>query len=301
MPSSPPQSLTTDQWLKALEENMQDLETASPDKTFKGVIYGGSGAGKTVLSVMLAQHVTPKNKTILYIDYAEGWTSLENHPAYKARVKRQKINGLSNLEGIALLIQNAKGSFADVGCIIIDEYSSFVDRDLDQIVKKRSAEDARLDPDTPDRPAYNISKTRALRYLSPLIHLSNVHLIVVAHEKEDKDANQVVRFAPSFNPSAARSIKEPMHVICRLENETKNVGGALVDSRTVQVHPSYKAVAKCRIAGLDRVVTTNKFISVVKEWVAGKVKTQEEAQPVNDAENTVDLENYEGLTPVQGE
>src|SRR5947209_9211116 len=204
---------TTAQWLDLLEKNLQDLENETSAKTLKALIYGASGVGKTVQSIALAQAITPPGKTIVYCDSGNGWVSLDNHPELKTRVHRLQDGMITTLEGVANLIQRKAGVFADVGCVIVDEYSTIVDNDLSLIVKERAAKDDTKDPDTPTQPDYNTSKNRGVKYANQLFLLKGVHVILVAHERADKDSRNILQISPLFNPKLGSRIREAVHLV----------------------------------------------------------------------------------------
>ena len=90
----------------------------------KGLIYGPSGVGKLSkqLSLLKLSH-HPALRLSLYLGSGNGWVSLSNHEGTRERVNRLKIGMITTLEGIARLIRERQGEFANVGCVIVDEYS----------------------------------------------------------------------------------------------------------------------------------------------------------------------------------
>ena len=114
-----PTSSAEQAWLNSLMDRMTDLNTARACLNL--LLYGDSGVGKTVASVQIAQHLTPKEKNILYIDSGEGWVSLQNHPKLLSRVHRMTLSKSGQLEDIANAIQKKMGFFGTVGAVIVDE------------------------------------------------------------------------------------------------------------------------------------------------------------------------------------
>ncbi len=275
---------TTAQWLSMLEANLQDLENETSGKAFKALIYGASGVGKTVQSIALAQAITPPDKTIVYCDSGNGWVSLDNHPELKTRVHRLQVPMITMLEGIANLIQRKAGAFADVGCIVCDEYSTIVDNDLSLIVKERASKDDSKDPDTPTQPDYNTSKNRGVKYATGLFLLEGVHVILVAHERQDKDSRNILQLSPLFNPKLGSRIREAVHMVAYLSvKEMRKEGDSTqkVEKRVFQVHPTPMIVAKTRIGGLKPEVSYEELKTVMVKWVGGNKPLDKKVNDTN--------------------
>jgi len=297
--SSSGKAPSTAQWLAMLEQNLEDLENYQHGRAFKALFYGASGVGKTVQAIAIAQAITSHNKTILYLDSGNGWVSLDNHPELKTRVNRIQIGLITTLEGVANLIQRKAGSFGTVGCVIVDEYSTIVDNDLSMIVSERAKKDDNKDPDTATQPDYNTSKSRGVKYANQLFLLGDVHVILVAHERQDKDSRNILTISPLFNPKLGARLREAVHLVTYLSiKEVRREGDATKkDSKRVfQVHPSTTIVAKTRIGGLQPEVDYDTLKARLVKWVGEK---QEKVIEMTDDELEKALleENFEG-TPV---
>jgi hypothetical protein len=244
---------------------MESLSTTVP--TFKGMLYGVSGVGKTVHSVMIAQDITPLDKDILFIDTAEGWVSLENHPELKNRVTRMRYVNLKQIEALCKAIRTDQSSFANYGTIILDEASSAADTALDEVVKFRASQDRGKDPDTPTQPDYGTTTNRVRKTYMDLLTLPGVHVILVSHARKDKDNRNVEVTSPSFLPKLGQKIKQPLHLIAHLS------GNEIDDKyvRIMQVHPTRTIDAKCRIGGLEPQVEYTVFSQRLQGWLAGNV------------------------------
>jgi hypothetical protein len=258
-----------------LEANLQDLEDNN-ERSLKALIYGPSGTGKTVQSVALAQAITRPEEQIIYCDSGNGWVSLENHPTLKRRVKRIQIGKITTLEGIGDVTSRKVGAFANVGAIIVDEYSTIVDNDLSFIVRERASKDETKDPDTPTQPDYNTSKNRGVKYANKLFLLDRVHVILVAHERQDKDSRNILKISPLFNPKLGARLREAVHLVAYMDMTNRRVEGDSTrreQVRTIQVHPSETVVAKTRIGGLEPVVNYKQLETGVKKWLEGNAET----------------------------
>lgn len=272
------------QLLAALESSFVPLEETEAFGKF--LIYGASGTGKTVWAMKLAQEITPSGKDIIFIDAVEGWVSLINHPELKNRVRRTRYQGLSQIETLCQAIQAKAGSFANVGCIVCDEYSTMARNDVDVVVTARAAKEAEKDPDVATFTDTGASTRRMDRGTRKLLNVTadGVHLIIIAHERKDKDKSNIEVCAPSFMPAFNAIVKESMHVVGRMSaNEGIDDKGNPVYRWSIQVHPTRQVVAKSRVGGLAVHNSPARFISVTKAWLEGTGTTEKlDRKPVND-------------------
>jgi len=272
------------QLLAALESSFVPLEETEAFGKF--LIYGASGTGKTVWAMKLAQEITPPGKDIIFIDAVEGWVSLINHPELKNRVRRTRYQGLSQIETLCQAIQAKAGSFANVGCIVCDEYSTMARNDVDVVVTARAAKETEKDPDVATFTDTGASTRRMDRGTRKLLNVTadGVHLIIIAHERKDKDKSNIEVCAPSFMPAFNAIVKESMHVVGRMSaNEGIDDKGNPVYRWSIQVHPTRQVVAKSRVGGLAVHNSPARFISVTKAWLEGTDTTEKlDRKPVND-------------------
>ena len=278
---------------------MEDLTQSRP--SFKGLIYGVSGVGKTVAAVQIAQEITDSTKTIHYIDTAQGWVSLMNHPELITnRVKRMKYINLAQIEALVRAVRLGEDEFGDIGTIIVDEATSAADTALDEVLKYRASQDKGKDPDTPTQPDYNTTTNRVRKTYNELLTLEGIHVIFVAHTRKDKDARNVEVQSASFLPKLGQKIKQPLHLIA-------NLSGNEVDKKYIrifQVHPTRTIDAKCRIGGLPPQVEYPQLIHQVKGWLQGNVHEVEETALVADNDPEVTsrvLIQTDSVVTIEGE
>jgi hypothetical protein len=283
---------TTQNYLERLRATMESLTDSQP--SFKGMIYGVSGVGKTVAAIQIAQEITPENKTIQYIDTAQGWVSLMNHQELITdRVKRMRYSNLRQIEALTLAIRLGADEFGDIGTVVFDESTSAADTALDEVLKYRASQDRSKDPDTPTQPDYNTTTNRVRKAFNELLTLEGVHVIFVAHARKDKDNRNIEVVSPSFLPKLGQKIKQPLHLIA-------NLSGNEIDQKYVrifQVHPTRTIDAKCRIGGLPPQVEYPILMRQMKGWLRGNVRTEPETQLVQD----VDPENPSVNVVIEGE
>lgn len=284
---------TEAEYLTRLRATMEKLTDSVA--SFKGMIYGVSGVGKTVAAMMIAQEITLPDKRILYIDTAEGWVSFKNHPDLKERAERMRYANLQQLEALCHAIRNDAEPFNQFGSIILDEASSAADSALDEVLKFRAAQDRGKDPDTPTQPDYNTTTNRVRKTYMDLLTLPGVHVILVSHARKDKDNRSVEVTSPSFLPKLGSKIKQPLHFIAHLSgNEIPGEESKYV--RLFQVHPTRTIDAKTRIGGLPPQVEYPQLMTQMKKWLGGEVPTVDNIVLVkdHDPEVPVTVEAIEG-------
>lgn len=269
-------------YLDRLRATMEALSESQP--SLKALLYGVSGVGKTVASMEIAKAITPPDKTIQYIDTAQGWVSFMNHPGMiDGQTKRMRYVNLGQLEVLTHAIRQGAGEFGNIGTIILDEASSSADTALDEVLKYRASQDKSKDPDTPTQPDYNTTTNRVRKAFMDMLTLEGVHVILVSHARKDKDNRGVEVTSPSFLPKLGQKIKQPLHLIGHVtvnEIDDKYV-------RLFQVHPTVRIDAKSRVGKLEPMVEMPVLLNRIKGWLEGNVPTVRVGQIYND----IDPEN----------
>lgn len=234
---------------------------------FKGAVYGMPGTGKTVTSFRIAQALATEEKPgILYIDTAENWSSLLNHPELMDNVLRFQYTTWDDMLIMANMILNEEPPFNKIGSIIIDEYNSYTDYDVRWITEQRSKH-AELDskpyrdPYFPQLPDYLSGVIRSDLLLDGLMKL-DVNLICVSHAAKDKDTRWL---APDMGAKTRQGFIRKLHVVAYAELNDKVKGN---DRFTLRLTPlaSQKIEAKGRIGRLGDVVTVDQLIDAYKNW-----------------------------------
>src|SRR5216117_4074168 len=102
--------------LDALMDSMFNLEDARKHITFKGLIYGDPGAGKTVLASSIGE------KVLFIVADPDGWQSLLNHPklGLGTRIIPMQYKGLSQLEALADAFTDGDAYFYQFDTVILD-------------------------------------------------------------------------------------------------------------------------------------------------------------------------------------
>lgn len=252
--------------LAALEESFILMD----DKrlTFKGLLYGVSGVGKTVEAMEIAQIVTPEDKEILFIDTSDGWVSLLNHPGLTRRTRPMAYKGLSQYEALVAALSEGAGSFGKVATIVFDEISTTAKRDLLNVAQATGLGEY----EAAEFKHYNIATRRMERILMELLKLRETHnLIFVSHmkERENKRTGISIR-QPSVMPAFGETLKESLHLVAFMQADIKHSEkdtGTAKYVWTMQVHPSKMTVAKTRIGGLDIIVTPKVLNERLKTWI----------------------------------
>lgn len=221
--------------LEALERTF--IEFDDKRLTFKGLIFGLSGMGKTVEAMEMAQIVTPPDKKILFIDTSDGWVSLMNHPQLMRRSKPIAYRGLSQIKMIVEALKAEQGSFAGYGTLVFDEISTTAKRDAPRVYEATGLKEF----EAAEFKHYNIATRRMEDVLSKVMELRETHnLIFVSHMKERKNKRtEIVVREPSVMPAFGETLKEALHVVAYMQADIKHSDKDKTAKYywTMQVHP----------------------------------------------------------------
>lgn len=267
--------MATNEQLEQLLSMMGNPEEEHPRA--HNVVFGESGVGKTVEALALAQAITPEGQQIVYIDSANNWSSLNNHPSLKKRVRRASYLGLGQLDAMMDGKESGHEFFGTVGCWVVDELSSIAKLDLDGVLQRRAANDKSKDPDAPTQPDYYAATERLRRRVNRMVTLDS-HTVFVCHMREDKDEKSRMTIRPDFMPAFGKKLRELCdNVAYMIAEEFTNENGAPEYRRFLQVHPTGRVVAKTRVGGLGVVVTPREFNLATLEWTQGRRQTNEDS------------------------
>lgn len=257
---------TAQELLKELEDSF--ILLSDKRLTYKSLIYGVSGVGKTKEAMEEAQIVTPEDKEILFLDTSDGWVSLLNHPHLCRRTRPMAYKGLSQLTTLVDALEAGAGSFASVGTVVFDEISSAAKRDFVNVMDGTGLGEF----DAPEFKHFNIATRRLEKVLDQILRLRESHnLIFVSHMKERKDERtKIVTKAPSIMPAFAETVKESLHLVTFMQADIKHSNtetGPASYYWSMQVHPSKMVTAKTRIGGLNVVVTPEQLHERLRTWI----------------------------------
>lgn len=269
-----------EQFLSKIESHIN--ENDDPHGSVKLMLYGDSGTGKTTAAMQLAHEITPKGKTTCYMDTSQGWWFIA--PNLRENAFRVSTSDLGIIQNVAKACENKLGRFADVGTIVIDEHSSIAHTDLLNITKKNSDKsDKGKDQFAPEWKDMNSSSNRVLLVSIMLVVLQGVNVIFISHERSDKEESTgVVTFGPLHLPKYSSRLSGLLNLVGRVTADmsiSDNEG--ITYSREIQIHPTRRVVAKCKIGGMENKVRVKpeELINVISNWL--KVKEEPEIETVS--------------------
>ena len=257
------------QVLEYLYSSMTTMEEASP--TANIILYGESGVGKTKEAMEIAQAITPPDKKILFVDSHVGWQTLLNHPELQRRTVRIPWENVAQQQAIIQMIDKKAGRFADFETIVFDEYSSMAKKDLDKVVAARAGDNSGKSDDVGTQPDFYYNTERMRRLMEDMFNL-NLNLIVVAHMRYDKDNRGVEREGPAFMPKLSTTLREMSSVVAKMTATQVTVNDEAIYERMLQVHPTARTIAKCRVGGkngksLPVMLPPDEFRPALVEWL----------------------------------
>lgn len=258
--------------LEALNDSFLD----STSLTYKGIIYGDPGVGKTVLGATIGKRV------LFVVADPDGYQSLINHPelGLGTRIKPIEYKGISQLEYIAdAILEGAKG-FSEFDTINVDTLSHVSGLDLDLVTKvnikkkgyqggEESLEKMKFDY---ERDMFGVYNQNSLRIKSVIHKLfsANVNVVCTAHTYQRKiRATNTERTEPLFPPAVLAAINANVSMLAYM---TANEAGLDSDGtvkyhRQIQYHPTRTIMAKTRIGGLPITEDDPILTTIVEEWL----------------------------------
>lgn len=237
---------------------------------FKMCLFGPPGSGKTVKAAE-----APKP---LVLDVEGSARSLLNHSWTRdtpvAPVK-------STLELEDLIFDARDGKLDEYETLIIDTFSELEARSLsERLIARHRIDSSKYDPYTPQMLDYKWNGERLRRLTVALFDLPH-NVILVVHDTEQKDDEDgKIYIRPGLAPKLAKTVRGLMHVTGYLTSELTE-GGEFRQS--LQVHPTGRVQAKCRVGGLPVIIQNPNLEDIFKANVE---------MPVEEAE-TIRLEGEE--------
>ena len=258
---------------KALDELATFMHAGEDFKSqFRGMVYGASGVGKTVLAMQMAQKLVPRGCKILFIDSAQGFATLQINQKWRDLTTnsiRMQYKNLDQLKAVAQALKEKAAPFDNIRVVILDEGSSIAEQDLIAVSKYRTAKDS--ERDEPNENQWSDRNIMYNRYTDFYYELSAapVHIITIAHET--KDEKGTIKTRPSFGPKLYGKVTEKMHLVGRVV-ATETNGDY---KRTVQVKPTRTIEAKTRIDSLnnlDTEVSFQKILEAIEVFKGGEAE-----------------------------
>lgn len=275
--------------LNALTGSMMD-ET---NLTFKGIIYGDPGVGKTVLGAAIGK------KVLLVAGDPDGWQSLINHPelGLGTRIKVMEYQGLKQLEYLADAIVDGAKPFDEFDTINIDTLSHVSGVDLDLVTRvnidkkgykggEKTLENMKFDYTQDMFGVYNQNALRVKAAIHKLF-AANVNIVATAHTYQRKiRATNTERTEPLFPPAVLAAINANVSMMGYMEANEAGLDsdGTVKYHRKIQYHPTKTILAKTRIGGLPITQDDPNLVPIVEQWLArgAQLLSHEEAEEIRE-------------------
>lgn len=274
-----------------LVNSFQDAETKV--STFRGVLYGSKGVGKTTLGMQILQRLVPPDKMILDIDTSEGHVSLRNVPGLLDRVKIQEFKTYESVRLLAQYIRGKVPPFDKVGGVMLDELSKMAEQDAVRVYEARQAgeygskerEMAREQATTEGRD-HQIALNRFRKMYYDLFDNRDIHVIATAHMAEKKDKQGVIiGIAPDFSPKIGGQVGQLTHLVAYLtaknEPNPANLKAANY-TRDAQVHPTIRVDAKTRLDIKTTSVKADTLPEIIAKWAEHGVEVNNDEIRANE-------------------
>lgn len=268
------------------------------DFTFKGILYGEPGVGKTVLGATIGK------KVLFVAADPDGYQSLINHPelGLGTRIKPMEYKGISQLEFLADAVVEGVRGFREFDTINIDTMSHVSGMDLDLVTKvnidkkgyvggEKSLEKMKFDY---ERDMFGVYNQNALRVKGALQKLfsANVNIVASAHSYQRKlRATNTERTEPLFPPAVLAAINANVSLMAYMTANEAGVDsdGSVKYHRQIQYHPTRTIMAKTRIGGLPTQEDDPDLKTIVDNWLAkgAQLLGHDEAEEIREEDGLV--------------
>lgn len=277
-----------------LVNSFQDAETKVP--TFRGVLYGPKGVGKTTLGIQILQRLVAPGKMILDIDTSEGYVSLHNVPGLLDRVKIQEFKNYESVRLLAKAIKDKTPPFDKVGGVMLDEFSKMAEQDAVRVFEARQRGDygekeksKALEQATTEGRDHQIALNRFRKMYYDLFDNRDIHIVATAHMMEKKNKEGVIiGIAPDFSPKIGGQVGQLTHLVAYLTAKNEPRPADLKTARytrSAQVHPTIRVDAKTRLDIKTTSVDASTLPDVIAKWAEHGVE-------VNNTEIRANEDNF---------
>lgn len=284
------------------------VDASQKESTARCMFYGPSGTGKSTLAAMVMRSIVKPDRLIVQVDTSEGYVSWRNHPGLSDGIKVIPFTTLEDLRVIAKAIKDKVAPWDKVDGIILDEASKMTEQDVPRVYEARlkglyGPKEKELAEDQAGQAGrdYMIALERYRKMIYELFDNRNVHIILLAHEKEKVNKQgAVINITPDFTPKIAKATKEYLHLSARLStsiNKDPNDVTRTIYSRIAQVHPSSLVDAKCRMGITETSINADLLPMTIKQWVQdGAIEVTADDKPREEVSDNLKGIETEGKT-----
>lgn len=240
----------------ATKEIRAELDVKAPAEAIEFLnllVYGPPGAGKTYLAGTAQDH--PRTSPVLIVDIEGGVTTLR----HRKDIDVARARTIQDIIDIHNKLHASDGG--GYGTVVLDSLTELQKLDMDSIMKEVHKARPDLDPDIPSMREWGKSSNRIRRIVRAYRDLP-VNTIMTALVAEDRDNNNVLKFAPSLPGKLKSEVPGFMDIVGYYSTvqEDDEI------QRKLQVLGTRRVIAKDRTSALGELVV-NPTIPMMWEMI----------------------------------
>lgn len=224
----------------------RDLSTDNP---ISCLVYGQPGVGKTTLAL------SAPNPILIDLDHGLHRVQKENQcPSVQ----------VNNFGEILELVQSEE--IKEFGSIVIDTFGKFIDCMFDYLAEKNAK--LKNYNGMPSQAGWGQIKTTSKKFILDLMKM-NKNIIFVAHDKEDKNGDEVI-IRPDISGASGKDLVKMIDLVGYMSVK----GG----KRTICFEPNDAFIAKNSLGmnGFINIPSQNNFFSKIMDMISNKKKAENE-------------------------
>jgi hypothetical protein len=161
------------------------------------------------------------------------------------------------------LSKRTKG-FEDVRVIVIDELSSLAQEVLENVVRERAGVTIGQELPEIEGKDYGPMTQIVSSIVRRLQKVDNLHVILIAHDREREDKRRGLTITPQFPPLLLKELQKLMHITAY---QVARIDAKGQYTYQIQARPTVSVQAKSRIPETPVIQDPGEFVPFVAGWV----------------------------------